>query len=232
MAEKNSNIGLPAHFSGIVRLFPLPNLVVYPGVVQALHIFEPRYRQMTEDAMAADQLIAMSLYQSPAEAMDPGKSSEIYDTICICKVIANQKLDDGKYNLIVVGVRRARIVRELATEQPYRMAEVQIINEDLSVTFGRIKELRQQLLEVCREINLFEKMTQNQDVRRIISNDLALGLLVDLIAFLSQLDCQQRQAVLELANVEARCLQLINFLRVEQSEPQSSSDFPPNFSDN
>ena len=46
-------------FSGTARLFPLPNLVLFPHVVQGLHVFEPRYRQMTADALAADGLIAL-----------------------------------------------------------------------------------------------------------------------------------------------------------------------------
>src|SRR5262249_42211923 len=49
------------HFGGIARLFPLPNVVLFPNLLQALHIFEPRYRQMTEDALAADRMIAMVL---------------------------------------------------------------------------------------------------------------------------------------------------------------------------
>ena len=48
-------------FAGTARLFPLPNLVLFPHVMQPLHIFEPRYRQMTADALAGDRLIAVVL---------------------------------------------------------------------------------------------------------------------------------------------------------------------------
>ena len=50
-----------AGFAGTARLFPLPNLVFFPQVMQPLHIFEPRYRQMTADALAGDRLIALVL---------------------------------------------------------------------------------------------------------------------------------------------------------------------------
>ena len=50
-------------FSGVVRLFPLPNLVLYPHVMQPLHIYEDRYREMLEDALAGDKLITMSVLQ-------------------------------------------------------------------------------------------------------------------------------------------------------------------------
>jgi len=52
-----------AGFTGEARLFPLPNLVLFPHVVQPLHIFEPRYRQLTADALSGDRLIAMALFQ-------------------------------------------------------------------------------------------------------------------------------------------------------------------------
>ena len=61
MGELNDLMVLPDDFSGRVRLFPLPNLVLFPGVMQPLHIFEPRYRAMLEAALASDGLIAMSV---------------------------------------------------------------------------------------------------------------------------------------------------------------------------
>ena len=51
------------NFTGTVRLFPLPNLVLFPNVAQPLHVFEPRYRQLMADSLAADRLIAMALLQ-------------------------------------------------------------------------------------------------------------------------------------------------------------------------
>ena len=97
-------------FCGVARLFPLPNLVLYPHVMQPLHIFEDRYREMVEDALAGDQLIAMAL-------LEPGWESE-YDSrppvaplACLGKIVAHHRLDDGRYNLLLLGVERVRIVR-------------------------------------------------------------------------------------------------------------------------
>ena len=59
----------PAEFSGIVRLFPIPNLVMFPHVMQPLHVFEPRYRDLLEDALANDRLIAMAV-------LEPGWESD------------------------------------------------------------------------------------------------------------------------------------------------------------
>ena len=126
--EQFSNYSLPENFSGIVRLFPLPNLVLFPGIVQSLHIFEPRYRKMMEDALAGDQTIAMTMIRSSDS--NTGKQPQIHSVICIGKIVAHTQLEDGRFNLLLQGVARARIVRELAVEQPYRMAEVEILDEE------------------------------------------------------------------------------------------------------
>jgi Lon protease-like protein len=57
-----------ATFCGVARLFPLPNVVLYPHVMQPLHIFEERYREMLEDALAGDKLIAMAMLEPGWEA--------------------------------------------------------------------------------------------------------------------------------------------------------------------
>jgi Lon protease-like protein len=74
-----------AAFGGTVRLFPLPNLVLYPQVVQGLHIFEPRYRQLTADAVAADGLMALALLR-PGWEMDYEGRPAIHRVACLGKV--------------------------------------------------------------------------------------------------------------------------------------------------
>src|SRR5262245_15464455 len=91
-------------FSGHVRLFPLPNLVLFPNVVQPLHIFEPRYREMTADALAGDRLIAIVLLQEGAD--ESSNQAPIHSVACLGRIIADQAMSDGRYNLLLRGVRR------------------------------------------------------------------------------------------------------------------------------
>src|SRR5437660_754635 len=100
------------NFSGTARLFPLPNLVLFPALVQGLHIFEPRYRQMTADALAGDRLIALALLRPGWEAHYAGKP-DLYTVACLGKIVGDEQLADGRYNLQVRGLRRVRIVREI-----------------------------------------------------------------------------------------------------------------------
>src|SRR4029078_412459 len=101
-----------ATFSGVVRLFPLPELVLYPHVMQPLHIFEERYREMLEDALADDRLIAMAMLE-PRYEEDYDRRPPIAAHACPGKAVAHRRLSDGRYNLLLLGVGRVRIVREL-----------------------------------------------------------------------------------------------------------------------
>src|SRR5436853_468650 len=95
-----------ANFPGRARLFPLPNLVLFPHVVQPLHVFEPRYRQMTADALADDRLITLVLLKPGWE--DAGnKPPAVHPVACLGRVVADQLLPDGRYNLLLRGLSRA-----------------------------------------------------------------------------------------------------------------------------
>ena len=89
-------------YSGQARLFPLPNLVFFPNVMQPLHIFEPRYRQMTADALAGDRFIAMVLPRPGWEKDYAGKPA-IHRVACLGRVLAEQTLEDGRFNILLRG---------------------------------------------------------------------------------------------------------------------------------
>src|SRR5437588_12933760 len=94
-----------SEFGGIARLFPLPNLVLFPALVQGLHIFEPRYRQMTADALDGDRLIVLALLRPGWEA-DYAGQPRIFPVACLGRIITEQRLVDGRFNLILRGLRR------------------------------------------------------------------------------------------------------------------------------
>ena len=106
-------------FTGAVRLFPLPDLVMFPHVVQPLHIFEPRYRDMLNDALDGDGLIAMSIL-APGWETDYDGRPALLPHVCVGKVVTHQRLDDGRYNLMLLGMRRGRIVAELPATRSFR----------------------------------------------------------------------------------------------------------------
>src|SRR5688572_11857794 len=96
------------------RLFPLPSLLMFPHVVQPLHIFEPRYCAMLEDALAGDKLIAMVLLQPGWEENYEGRPP-IAPVVCLGKIMAHERLPTGRHNILLRGLRRAAIRRELSS---------------------------------------------------------------------------------------------------------------------
>src|SRR5262245_19142930 len=111
-----------AGFSGTARLFPLPNLVFFPQVMQPLHIFEPRYRQMTADALAGDRLMALVLPKPGWEA-DYAGTPALHAIATLGTIVADQKLEDGRYNILLKGLSRIQIVQEIPHSKLYRKAK-------------------------------------------------------------------------------------------------------------
>lgn len=106
-------------FSELIPLFPLPNAVMLPGTVLPLHVFEERYRVMTRDALQGSRLIAMALLQPGYEATYHTPRAAIHSTVCVGRILREERLPDGRYNFLLHGLGRARVMRE-DTQRPYR----------------------------------------------------------------------------------------------------------------
>jgi uncharacterized protein len=105
-------------------LFPLPGVVLLPGTLLPLHVFEPRYSAMVTDALAADRLIGMALLRPGWEgAAEP---PPIYDVGGAGEIVESEELEDGRFNIVLEGRFRYRILDE-ASPCPYRLARVEEI---------------------------------------------------------------------------------------------------------
>ena len=100
--------------------FPLPNVVLFPNVFLPLHIFEPRYREMVADAIDSDRMIGMVLLKAGWEHEYDG-SPAVYPIGCSSVITHVERLDDGRYNIVLRGVERFRILEE-NHERRYRRA--------------------------------------------------------------------------------------------------------------
>src|SRR6185295_15115312 len=94
-----------------IPLFPLPNVVLFPNVCLPLHIFEPRYREMTEEALAGDRMIGMVLLRPGWERNYEGRPP-VFSVGCSGVITHYNKLDDGRYNIVLRGIERFSIVDE------------------------------------------------------------------------------------------------------------------------
>src|SRR3954466_8867822 len=143
ISDSNTGLVLPA----AAPLFPLPNVVLFPRAVLPLHIFEERYLAMTADALRGDRLIAMALLKSGWER-DYYSKPPIEPVVCVGQILTHEQLPDGKYNVLLQGVARARIIRE--TKNPdrlYRMAEVEPLVESTVLEIDLTNQ-RHKLIEI------------------------------------------------------------------------------------
>ncbi len=139
-------------FSGTARLFPLPNLVLFPHVLQPLHVFEPRYRELVEESLAGDRLIAMALL-SPGWETDYDGRPPLYPSACLGRIATYHRFEDGRYNLLLAGLQRIRLVRELEPAKPFREAEAVACQDVYSVhRAGQRPALQRCLLDAFRRL--------------------------------------------------------------------------------
>ena len=113
--------------SELLPLFPLPNVVLFPNVFLPLHIFEPRYREMVADAVASDRMIGMVLLR-PGWDRDYEGTPPVYPIGCSGVMTHVERLPDGRYNIVLRGLERFRILEE-DHERSYRRAVVEPLHE-------------------------------------------------------------------------------------------------------
>ncbi len=107
-------------------IFPLP-LVLFPGAPQPLHIFEPRYRQLLADCLAADKRFGIT-YVTPEPGADPAPAPG--DVGCVALIRSTQPLPDGRSNILTVGERRFVLLEWRGTDRPYRLARVEEFDDE------------------------------------------------------------------------------------------------------
>ena len=132
------------------KLFPLPEVVLFPGAGLPLHVFELRYRQLMKDVLADAGVVAMPQIKA---AQDFARSTppDLLPILGVGVVAEYEEFSDGKFNLVVRGVARARLVRELPSDCAYREAELEVLTEDSSdVRSADISALVACLLELGR----------------------------------------------------------------------------------
>lgn len=219
-----------ANFDGVSRLFPLPNLVFYPQVIQGLHIFEPRYRDMTADALDGDKLITLVLLEEGwEEAYD--EQPPVEQIGCLGRIVRHNKLPDGRYDLRLRGLSRVKIVEELRTGKTYRSARVETIPDMIPDDLSRLTRLRRTLAEV-----IFAQFEPESPARahlaEMFESELPLGPLCDMLAYALPLPLILKQRLLEQPHVDGRAELMIRALSEKPPQPPSGRKFPPDFSQN
>jgi Lon protease-like protein len=177
--------------------------VLFPHTVVPLHIFEPRYRAMVGDALKSDKLIAMALLK-PGWEKDYEGAPPVHDTVGIGRILRDEKTEDGRYNILLEGIARARI-EELIPPAPYRRARVRILAESPGKPSPGLEKVRLGLLAV------YTSLLAPEPART--THDLSLGTICDLLAALLDVEVAEKQAILEELEPGARAARTIEMIR-------------------
>lgn len=108
-----------------LSIFPLPGALLFPRMHLPLHIFEPRYRALISDAMARDRRIGM-IQPKPPTTREEVEHPQLFDMGCVGKIAQVEALDDGRYNIVLEGLSRFKLLRELDVTTPFRQVEAQL----------------------------------------------------------------------------------------------------------
>jgi uncharacterized protein len=222
-------------FEGRVRLFPLPNLVLFPHVMQPLHIFEQRYRELLEDALAGDQLVAMAALAPGWERNYEGRPA-LYPMACLGRIATHHRLADGTYNVLLLGLRRVKLVRELASSRGFREAKAELCTDVYSACSpARRRALQQELREALLRV-LQTLPEAGEQLDQLLAGDVPLGLLTDVVGYMLDIDVQRKLSLLAELNVYRRVQLLLCHLSESVAElaanDVASLCFPPEFSAN
>jgi hypothetical protein len=193
-----------------VPLFPLQNVVLFPGAVLPLHIFEQRYRAMAADALALKcsrtcagpmdgrKLICMCRIRPGHDPMHD--QPPLFDAACLGRIVHYEKLEDGRYNLLLQGIRRVRLARELplgdgGDRKPYRRADLSPVACDKAFEID-VADTRERMKALCSRRPIHGTPVGRQ-LDRLFSSATPTVQLADILAFDLVEDIDQRQRLLE-----------------------------------
>jgi Lon protease-like protein len=196
-----------------VSIFPLPGALLFPRLNLPLHIFEPRYRSLVSDALARDRRIAM--IQPRDESLVP----ELFDIGCVGRIAAVEALDDGRYNIVLEGVARFRISKEIDATTPFRQVEADFegFADDPHETLPHI--LRADFEREARRFADARGISLDWDALLTLDDE----TLINGSAQVAPFDVASKQALLEAPTLIDRAdllVQLLRFFR-EQGEGEN-----------
>lgn len=215
-------------FDGTVRLFPLPDLVLFPHVVQSLHLFEERYCELMEDALRGDGLIAIAMFE-PGWESDYAGRPPLRPTACLGRVMTHHRFNDGRFNLMLLGVRRVRLIEEIHPPLAFRRARVELIRE----VSPQDEMARRDELISCIQNQLPSSALRSEPLGEVLSRELPLGVLTDLLAFALPLEKNVKQLLLSEPDSGVRCNTLLEHLEACAPDAEDAPVWsPPQFSEN
>jgi Lon protease-like protein len=190
-----------------IPIFPLPNVVLFPSALLPLHIFEPRYRAMVADALDGERLIGMVMLR-PGWEPNYDQAPSVYPVGCAGFITHADRLPDGRYNIMLRGLEKFRILSERPardTVDRYRIARIDPIEEAKTGAPASLQGARLRLERLIAR-------TLHRNDHDFIPKDVPDADLVHAIA--QHLEPLEKQALLECNGLLERCEALVELLEM------------------
>lgn len=184
-----------------LSIFPLTGIILLPGLQLPLHLFEPRYRALASDALARDRRIAMIQPQRPSEG------APLFTVGCVGRIGEFEALDDGRFNLVLEGEQRFRVLRELDVTTAFRQVEAELIEDD---EHGSLSSIERASFE--REARRFAD-AQGYSVDWDSVARLDDMSLINGVSQIAPFDPAAKQALLEADDIATRCELLVQLMQ-------------------
>ena len=191
-----------------IPVFPLAGALLFPRAQLPLHIFEPRYRAMVRDALAGERLIGM------VQPRDQKEPPALFEVGGLGRIAAADETDDGRFNIVLEGIGRYRIARELVVDTLYRQVEAEPeepSEESDPLGIAHRAELEQ---EAKLYADALGYAVDWSEISRLDDE-----MLVNGIAQIAPLDVGSKQALFEATGIRERCDLLVQFMQFQRMVP-------------
>jgi hypothetical protein len=205
--------------SRTVRLpiFPLPGAILFPRSQLPLHIFEPRYREMVSDAIEGAGQIAM------IQPSQPDDETRLYDVGCLGEIVGVEELEDGRFNIVLLGLNRFRLIREVDSDTLYRCAEVDIEAFDDSDPPALSLAERAEVEREARRLGDAMGLAVDWDAVSRLDDE----MLVNAIAQVAPFDVGAKQALLEQEALTGRADLLVQLMQFHRAAVSGGIEIEP-----
>ena len=187
--------------TGKLSIFPLHGVILFPDLQLPLHIFEPRYRALVGSALAKDRRIAMIQPQTAREG------APLFSIGCVGRIGDVEALEDGRYNIVLEGESRFRMLRELEVSTPFRQIEAELFDDP---EFEALSAVERASFE--REAREFaDRQGYSVDWGSVAQlDDLSL---INGVSQIAPFDAAAKQALLEAPDIASRCELLVQLMQ-------------------
>jgi Lon protease-like protein len=190
----------------IISVFPLSNFIIFPNTSVPLNIFEPRYIEMIDNSMKTDRIIGM---------IQPKKQKngilELYNVGCAGKITNFNETEDGRYLIVINGISRFKILKEINNNKPYRECEISFDEyiEDTKKNYNEIKFTDLELIFKNLK-TLFKKKGYSINWKELEKQ--SLDQTLNTLVMASPFSLEEKQALLETININKRKIELEKIL--------------------